>query len=405
MVISNAIVCDIHGERTADVRIEEGIIVEIAQGLHDSETIDAQGCYLLPALFDSNVSLKDRQLNGKNMESLSRQAMMGGVGHVVLSGEITPRVDNEITLEFVKKHRVHPNGAIIDCAISALTDTGALSNIAILLKNGGAALYTKSLKDYNLIMRIAQYLQMAGKPLFYFAQDQSLFESGVMSDGAVAASLGLPGISPIAEVAHIASMIEVARQYGIHIVFKSVTEPRSIELIAEAKADGVNVECEVSIHHLIRSDEACRGYDTDAKINPPLVSEAKRQKLIEALRAGHINTLSALHQPNSDVQKDITFYDAAFGTTSIGEYLPLIHTYLIDKGLLTMSQAVRLASYAPAEQMGIKGGEIRVGEKINAILFDPKTSTPVQHHHSLYKNENLTGKVTAAIQGETVTKF
>ncbi len=405
MVISNAIVCDIHGERLVDVRITEGMITEMGSSLNDDEMIDGSGCYLLPGLFDSNVSLKDLQLSGKHMESLSREAMRGGVSHLVLSGEISPKVDNEITLEFVKKHREHPQGALIECAISALNDAGALSNIAILLKNGGAALYTKSLHDYNLIMRIAQYLQMSDKPLFYFAQDRSLFESGVMSDGAVAASLGLPGISPIAEVAHIASMIEVARQYGISIVFKSVTEPRSIRLIAQARAEGVNVECEVSIHHLIRSDEACRGYDTDAKINPPLVSEAKREVLLGALKAGDINSLSALHQPNSDVQKDITFYDAAYGTTSIGEYLPLIYTYLVKTEILSMSDAVKLASFVPARQLKMRGGEIRVGERMNAILFNPSVQTHVTHHHSLYKNEVLEGKVTLAVQGESVIRF
>lgn len=405
MVICNAIVCDIHGERLIDVRIKEGVITEMGSSLKDGEMIDGSGCYLLPGLFDSNVSLKDLQLNGKNIESLAREAMQGGVSHLVLSGEITPKVDNEITLEFVKKHREHPQGALIECAISALNDAGALSNIAILLKNGGVALYTKSLHDYNLIMRIAQYLQMADKPLFYCAQDRSLFESGVMSDGSVAASLGLSGISPIAEVAHIASMIEVARQYGISIVFKSVTEPRSIRLISQARAEGVKVECEVSIHHLIRSDEACRGYDTDAKINPPLVNEVKRQTLLNALREGDISSLSALHQPNSDVQKDITFYDAAYGTTSIGEYLPLIYTYLVKTKIISMSDAVKLASFAPARQLKITGGEIRVGEKINAVLFDPGAETYVTHHHSLYKNEVLEGKVTLAVQGETVIRF
>ncbi|MDO9208970.1 MAG: dihydroorotase, partial [Sulfuricurvum sp.] len=227
----------------------------------------------------------------------------------------------------------------------------------------------------------------------------------VMSDGKVATSLGLPGISPMSEVVHIAAMIEIARHYKIKIVFKSVTEPRSIELIAQARTEGIEVECEVALHHLLRSDEACRGFDADAKINPPLVSETKRLLLIEALQKGEIHSLSALHQPNSDVHKDITFFDANYGTTSIGEYLPLCYTYLVKKEIIDMATLVHLACTAPASQIGTKAGEICIGMEADVILFNPNELLKVTHHHSLYKNEVLSGRVMMAIQGNEVTRF
>jgi dihydroorotase len=210
MLICNAIICDIHGNRQEDVRIENGVITQIGSNLTGDESMDASGCYLMPGLVDTNVRLKDLQLNGKNLETLSREALGGGVSTVVLSGEMIGRVDNEITLEFVKKHQMHDGGAKIECAISALSEEGNLTNIALLLKKGGKALYTKTISDYNLIMRMAQYLKMSNKPLFYLAQDKSLSESGVMSEGKIATSLGLPGIPPICEVVHIAAMIEIA---------------------------------------------------------------------------------------------------------------------------------------------------------------------------------------------------
>ncbi|MDP1784035.1 MAG: dihydroorotase [Sulfuricurvum sp.] len=405
MLICNAIICDIHSQRQEDVRIENGIITQIGHNLFDDESIDGTGCYLLPGLVDTNVRLKDLQLSGKNLETLSHEALSGGVSTIVLSGEMAPRVDNEITLEFVQKHRLHPNGAQIECAISALGEEGNLSNISLLLKKGGKALYSKTISDYNLIIRMAQYSQMTQKPLFYFSQDKSLSDSGVMSDGKVATSLGLPGISSMSEVVHIASMIEIARQYEIKIVFKSITEPRSIELISKARLEGIDVECEVSIHHLLHSDEACKGFDTDAKINPPLVSDTKRKMLIDALQKGEIHSLSALHQPNSDVYKDITFYDASHGTTSIGEYLPLCYTYLVKNGIIDMPTLVRLTSYAPASQVGVNAGEIVVGGKANLMLFNPNEQLTVGHHHSLYKNETLSGRVILALQGEEITRF
>lgn len=405
MIISGAIICDINGERRADVRIEEGIIQEIGENLSGSEIFDAQGCYLIPGLVDTDVRLKDGQLSRTNLEKLSRRALMGGVSTVVLASDTTPPIDNEITLEFVQQHHALSRGATIEPLVSALNEKGALSNIAIMLKKGCVGVHTVTINDYNLISRIAQYAKMANKAIFYKAQEKSFIESGVMADGAIASQLGLPGISPLSEVVHIASMIEISRHFGVKIVFKSVTEPRSIELIAQARREGVDVECEVALHHLLKNDSACLGFDTDAKIDPPLVSETKRLQLIRALKEGKIDSLSALHQPNSDIHKDITFYDAHVGTTSIMEYLPLLYTYLIEKEIISFSDIIRLASQAPARHIGIDAGEIKVGALCDCVVFNPKESFEVPHHHSLYKNETLTGKVVMAICRGEVTRF
>jgi dihydroorotase len=405
MIISGAIICDVNGERRADVRIEEGVIQEIGEHLSGSEIFDAQGCYLLPGLVDTDVRLKDGNLSRTNLEKLSRRALMGGVSTVVLASDTTPPIDNEITLEFVQQHRNLPSGATIEPLVSAINEKGALSNIAIMLKKGCVAIHTATINDYNLITRIAQYAKMASKAIFYKAQEKSFIESGVMSDGAIASHLGLPGISPLSEVVHIASMIEIARYFGIKIVFKSVTEPRSIDLISQARKEGVDVECEVALHHLLKNDSACSGFDTDAKIDPPLVNESKRLELIEALKRGEIHSLSALHQPNSDIHKDITFYDAHVGTTSIMEYLPLMYTHLIENNTLSLSDVIRLASQSPGRHIGIETGEIAVGDVCDCIIFDPRESFKVPHHHSLYKNETLKGKVVMAMCRGEVTKF
>lgn len=405
MIISGAIICDINGERRLDVRIDDGMITQIGENLTGDEIMMADGCYLIPGLVDTNVRLKDSQLNRTNLEKLSTRALSGGVTTAILASDSTPRIDNEITLEFVQQHRFLSHGATIESTVSALNESGALSNIAIMLKKGSLAVHTSTLADYNLISRIAQYLKMANKVLFYKAEEKSFIESGVMSDGTIASQLGLPGISPLSEVVHIASMIEIARYFGIRIVFKSVTEPRSIALIAEARKTGVEVECEVAVHHLFKNDSACMGFDTDAKINPPLVNESKRCELIDGLIRGDIHSLTSLHQPNSDIHKDITFYDAHVGTTSIAEYLPLLYTYLISTNVIDMSKLVDVASRAPGEQIGIKTGEISVGTCMDLVVFDPSQTTQVTHHHSLYKNEMLQGKVVMAYCRGEVTRF
>ena len=127
--------------------------------------------------------------------------------------------------------------------------------------------------------------------------------------------------------------------------------------------------------------------------------------LIRALQEGDIQSLSALHQPNSDIHKDITFHDASFGTTSIGEYLPLCYTFLVNNEIITMNRLMELASQNPAKNIGMSKGKIDVGMVADLILFDPNDTTSVVHHHSLYKNEVLQGRVIMAIQGDEVTRF
>ncbi len=405
MIISGAIICDINGERTGDVRIEKGIITGVADHLEGEERLDARGCFLFPGLVDADVRLKDAQLNRTNLEKLSRRSLRGGVTTALLASDSTPRIDDEITLEFVQQHRFLENGATIESCVSALNDEAALSNIAIMLKKGSLAVHTETIDDYNKISRIAQYLKMANKALLYRAVDKSLFESGVMSEGSVASQLGLPGISPLSETVHVASMIEIARHFGIRIMFQSVTEPRTIDLITAAREKGIDVMCEVSIHHLFKNDSACLGFDTDAKINPPLVNEAKRRSLIASLQQGEVHALTALHQPNSDVHKDITFFDAAYGTTAIEEYLPLCYTYLIEPGIIDKSRFVELASRTPGRVIGIEAGEISAGRAADLVLFDPALATPVPHHHSLYKNETLKGKVVMALCRGELTRY
>ncbi len=397
MVIKGATLCDIDSEYISDIEFIDGVITKIEPSIDSDEYIDGSGCYFIPALVDTNLSLKDRGLNQVRLEKLSRRALRGGVGTVVLSSDLIPKIDNEIILEFVQQHKELEFGATIESCVSAINSSGELSNISIMLKKGSSAVYTTTISDYNLVSRIAQYLQRCDRYLFYKAEEKSLKDSGVMADGAVASNLGLAGIPAISELVHVAAMIEVARFFDINVVFKSITEPRSIELIKNAQNDGVRVKSEVAIHHLFKNDSECMGFDTDAKIDPPLVSEEKRLKLLEHLKAGDIDMLTALHQPNSDVNKDITFYDASMGTTAILEYLPLLYTYLVDKKTISMSDIIKLSSHNPALTINQITPKISVGSCGKFILFDTNDTTPVRHHHSLYKKELLKGRVIMAI--------
>ncbi|MGE4396391.1 MAG: dihydroorotase, partial [Sulfurimonas sp.] len=262
MVIKNAKVCDIHGERVTDIRIEEGIITEMADGLSCSEILDAGSLYFMPLLVDTNVRVQDSSLNAKNIKALSDEALSAGVGHVVLNPDTTPAIDNEIVLEFAQNGLHGLKGAKVDLMLNTLKEDNTLSNIAILLKRGAVAPYMSTIAKNDVAIKIAQYCQMYGVTLFCKAEDNSLISSGVMLEADVSSKLGLAGIPDLSEVLHVSRMIEIARHFKIKILFKAIASPRSIYLIDKAKQDGVDVTCEVSIHHLSSSDEACKNFNT-----------------------------------------------------------------------------------------------------------------------------------------------
>ncbi len=393
MLISNAVVCDVNGEYAADIRIEDGVITEIGTKLQDSEVIDAKGAYFMPLLVDTNVRLQDSTLNSKNIKAISDEALLGGVGHVVLNADSSPAIDNEVVLEFAQNGLRDLSGAKIELMLNTLKEDSTLSNIAILLKSGAVVPYMSTIAKNDVAIKIAEYALMYDVTIFCKAEDNSLIKSGVMLDGDISSKLGLAGIPDLSEVLHVSRMIEIARHFKIKILFKSIASPRSIYLINQAKKDGVDVRCEVSIHHLIHSDEACEGFNTTAKLDPPLASKSDVLLLQNALKNNQIDILTTLHQPSSPVNKEVAFFDADYGCEALCDAMPLYYTKLVKSGILTMVELVKLTCQNPAKSIGKEAGEIKVGQSANAFLFNTNAKVKINNKQSLYDSQELSGEV------------
>ena len=395
MIIKNAILCDANGERQGDVEITDGIITKIADNLSGDKIVDAKGAYLLPGLIDLNVSLKDGQLNTARLQQLSKDAIKGGVTTLVLNPDSEPAINNEIVLEFVVEQNFE--GAHIKSSICATQEDKALSNIAILLKNGAVAPSLDSSVDSNLIRRVFEYMKMYEGTVFCSVRDRALNGNGVMFEGSVSAKLGLPGISVLGEIIHVAKMIEIARYFDVQVLFKGLFTRRSIEMITSAKQEGVKVFSEISLHHLALDDSACDSFNTYAKIFPPLADEKGKLSLQESLTNGEIDILTSLHSPQSQVNKEVAFYDAAYGTEAIEELLPLYYTKLVHSGLLSMAKLSKMTSLTPAKMIKKNTGLIEEGQIADLIVFDTKASVKVENAQSLYKDEVLKGKISHVI--------
>ena len=298
-----------------------------------------------------------------------------------------------MVLEFAQNGTKEITTPQIDFMLNTLKDDMSLSNVAILLKKGAIAPYMSTIAKNNIAIKIAEYVEMYGVTLFCKAEDNSLINSGVMLEGDVSSRLGLAGIPELSEVLHVSRMIEIARYFKIKILFKAIASPRSIELITKAKSEGVTVSCEVSLHHLINSDEACEGFNTTAKLNPPLSSRKDVQELQAALKRGEIDALTTLHQPSSPLNKEVAFYDAAYGCEALSDALSLYYTKLVKSGMITMPELVKLTVKNPAKALGCDAGEIKEGIKADFLLFNVNENTKIKNAQSLYDGEELFGSV------------
>lgn len=405
MLIKNAIFPTKKGLEKRDVLIHEGKIVSIAPMINKEgeEILDANGLYLLPGIIDLNVRFSNSILNQEHIDKLSNSCLNGGVTTAVVMSDFAPRLDSATLLELVK---FKIDQSKIDLKISApLADKkeDQLNNIATLLNNGAAAILADSHRNANLLRRGMQYASMKDRPLFCNCYEPNLDDNGLMNEGFISAKLGLSGISTISETAEVSKVSELALFYGASVVLKSLSTKRSLEIVKEYKHLTQKLYTEVSIHHLCKDDTACDGFNTYAKIMPPLRDENEKNALIEALKSGDIDILTSAHSPKSILYKDVAFEDAEFGIGCVEEFLSLCYTYLVKQGKIDFEALSTMCSLNPAHILGLKTkGKVEEGYDADLVLFDPNYAYEVTNTHSLYYGDKLFGKVKKVIVGGKV---
>ncbi|ECY9752268.1 metal-dependent hydrolase [Campylobacter coli] len=390
MLIKNA---KIYGENLQDLLIKGGKIVKIGANLDDNdEVLDAQGMTLLPSFVDLCVNLKNDKFSLNNLELLEKECLRGGVGAIMLRDCMD--FDEEsfsLFLQNLKTRKIQ-----IFPSICALDKQGKLKNLATLLNKGAYALELKSSSNANILRVGMQYALMKEKSLFVKCYDENFDDNGVMNDCETGFELGLAGMSAVAESSEVAKIQEIAKFYGVKVIFDLLSLKRSIELLEDE-----NLKL-ISIHHLIKDDSACAGFNTAAKLNPPLRSKEDKESLKQALKQGKIDFLSSLHSAKSISLKDLAFDEAAFGIHSVCEFMSLCYTFLIKEDLLTWQNLCKATSQNPSEFLGLNSGIIEVGKEANLVLFDQNEEISAPKS-SLYANDKLFGKVKLhLVKGEKI---
>lgn len=384
--------------KNQSVKIKDGVIVECsAESSLDSAKI-AESSILAPQLIDLNVFPKNKSLSRNSILSLSKKAKAGGVGVIALNSALNPAIDNEMAIEFIKN--ISSEVAILPLIASNALDSaqdsageakeGKICDIAILNALGGVGINLDSAKSANTIDKVAKYAKMLDIPLFINANDNL---GGVINYGQISAELGIPARNPLSEIKEVAKMLEVAIFYDLKVVFSAISEPRSLALIKEAKRHNSNIFAEVSAHHLLLNDEACRGYNTAAKINPPLKDKSTQERLLRALQDGEIDVLTSLQCAVFNSKKDLPFGSAEYGIDAISHYFALLYSGLVERKVISLERLFEVCAENPAKILGLNCGKIECGKEARLMVVDLDSAIKVNDAFSPYNGAELKGQI------------
>ena len=387
-----------------DVAVEGGRIREMGRGLAlpaGAREIDIRGKLVVPGLVDLHVHFREPgQEYKEDIESGSRSAVAGGFTTVCCMPNTSPVNDSRAVTELILARsgelalaRVLPIGAVSKgLKGESLAEFGEMKEAGIVAVSDDG----RPVMDAGLMRRALEYARTFDLPVVQHAEDLSLSAAGVMNEGEVSTRLGLRGQPPQAESVMVARDIELVEWTGARYHVAHVSTARTVELVRDAKRRGLPVSCEVTPHHFTLSDDACDGYDTMAKVAPPLRSRADVEALRRGLADGTIDCIATDHAPHSSIEKDVEFDCAACGMLGLETALPLALELVAD-GIVTLPRMVELLTAAPARLFGLEDrgiGSLLGGGLADFAVLDLEAEWTVDRDrlHSRSKNTPFHGR-------------
>jgi dihydroorotase len=404
---------------TYDLMVEEGRITEIADAgsltaSGDAETVDGNGKFVFPAFFDPHVHLRTPgQEYKEDLETGTRAAAAGGYAGLLAMANTSPPVSSPADIDALR-HRAR-NEASVPVGFLATVTRGMegreLTDMAELREAGAVGFTDDGVPVTNpgILRKALQYQAMCGGRIALHEEDPDLSAGGAMHEGEISLELGLRGVPSITESVMIARDAAIAGYEGGAIQIQHLSAVESIEAVRRARADGVDITCEVTPHHLCLTDEAVRDLNASKhKMNPPLRSEEDRQALIEALLDGTIDCIATDHAPHAVEEKEVPYEAAMMGVTGLETAFSSLYTELVLPGTIPLSLLVEKLGCGGAP-FGIDPFRIAVGQAANICLVDLEAEWTVgeQGYESRSSNSwcdgrRLTGKVLMTLAGGQV---
>jgi dihydroorotase len=397
MLIKNGRVIDPSQEIDAvlDVLVANGLVKELGKGLKapaGAEIIDAAGTYVVPGLIDMHVHLRDPgQEYKEDIISGTKSAVAGGFTSICCMPNTKPVIDNKTVVSYIIT-KAKTEGSCNVFPVGSITyglSGDRMSEMGELKESGCVAVSDdgKPVTNSELMMRSLQYAAGIGIMVISHAEELQLAREGVMNEGCTSTELGLKGIPRVAEDIATARETLLAEYTGTPIHIAHISTKGAVRIIREAKARGVKVTCETAPHYFTLTDDAVRGYNTNAKMNPPLREADDVTAIKEGLRNGTIDAIATDHAPHHSDEKDVEFNVAMNGIIGLETSLPL-SLKLVDEGVLTLNQLVEVMSCHPSNILNLNRGTLRVGSVADVTLIDPQIEWAIQADKLASKSKN-----------------
>ncbi|MGQ0701765.1 MAG: dihydroorotase [Gemmatimonadales bacterium] len=398
----------------ADLLIKGGRIEAVGRNLPlepGTETIDASGKVVAPGLIDLHVHLREPGFeHAETIASGAAAAVAGGFTTVCAMPNTDPVTDSPASVGFVLRQairaglaRVYPIGAVsLAQKGEQLTEFGELVQAgAVAVSDDGNPVRTS-----HLMRTALEYAKTFGIPVADHCEDLSLSQGGSMHEGIVSVRLGLKGIPAAAEEIIVARDILLAGLTGGHVHLCHISTRGSVGLIRRAKEQGIPVTAEATPHHFTLTHERCDGYDTNAKMNPPLREAADRDAIREGLRDGTIDCIATDHAPHHYDAKEREFDEAPNGIIGLETALGLGIRELVEPGHLSLPELIGRMSTIPARVFQLGGGTLAIGAPADVVVFDPsrrwvfrKEALRSLSANSPFLGETMVGQVDLTLVG------
>lgn len=380
-----------------------GVTADLA--LEGVSIIDCGGHCLAPGLVDIRVHVGEPgEEHKETMASAGRAATAGGVTTMICLPNTDPVIDDMSVVQFVARRarlqgltKVYPYGAVTKGAKGhEIAELG-------LLAESGAVAFTdgfKAISDAQVMRRALMYAATFDLLICQHPEEPSLSAGGAMNAGETATRLGLSGIPKQAEIIMIERDIRLLELTKGRLHVSHVSTAEAVAAIRDAKKRGLKITCDASPPYFALNENAIGDYRTFAKLSPPLRTEADRQAVVQGLADGTIDCIASDHRPQDEEEKRLPFSVAATGGVGLETLLP-VTLELYHNGHMSLLDAVRLITSAPADLMKLRAGRLATGRPADLVLFDPDRGWKVEaaHLNSKSKNSPFDGRL---VQGRAL---
>lgn len=406
-----------HIDEKTNILIKNGKIQQIGSfdTPSDIPQIDAKGKIVCPGFIDIHVHVREPgREDQETIKTISEAAAAGGYTTLIAMPNSDPPADDQTVIEYLLS-KAQKESPINILACGCITRGLQGKQIADIweLKQSGAVVVSDDgfdIDNAQLYRKALQYCKTHNIPVLSHTEDQSHHRQGQMHEGKISSQLGIAGIPASVEDIATAKIIALVEEINHHVHLTHVSTKGSVEMIRQAKKKGLPITADTTIHHLVLTDKALLGYNTYAKIAPPLRSLDHQQALIQGLQDNTLDCIITDHAPHLWVDKEKPFDEAPFGLVGLETSLPLIITHLVKTKILTLPQAIAKLTSQPAKTLRLSQGTLQPGQPADITIFDPQATQTIditkfysKGQNSPYHDHNLHGQITHTIsQGKTI---